>query len=257
VKNFSCDSSRSRGNAPVARLSFVPYLSGKVNPLFFFVCAAPIASAFGQGQIRFETYLPSVVDANVTLPDVRGPGPEFSAQLYLADASGFVTNALAPATTFRAAGSGIDAIADRYVEPIDVTVPNFAPGSSVNLIMRVWRTSSGSYDNSGGCDKGQSAPFTITLGGGNLPPAPLTTLRAFTLGNLGCYVHPFISAISIKNGQVLITADDVTDQTQVLGTTNLQTWINLNLIGTPTSFRHRTFTISPGLSYENYRLEEP
>ena len=222
----------------------------------FLLCATSLVSVFGQGQIRFETDLRPLVDAPVTR-NARGPGPEFSAQLYLVDENGSVTNALTPTTTFRAAGTGIDAIADRYVNPVDVTVPNLPPGTTVHLIMRVWRTSAGTYENSGGCDNGQSAPFTITLGGGDLPPARVTGLLAFTIGNLGCFVPPVISAISVENGQIIITADYTTDLTQVLATTNFQTWTNLNVPGTLISYKRRTFAVSPGASYEYYRLEEP
>jgi hypothetical protein len=232
-----------------------------VKNLFFLLCASPLLSAFGQGEIRFETYLPALVDAPVTAIDTRpllGPGPAFSAQLFLTDAQGNVTNALTPATTFRDAGLGKDSILDRYVEPVNITVPNHPPGTSVFLVMRAWPTSLGSYEAAAGsCDRGQSIPFKITLGGGDLPPAPLITLQAFTMGGL-CYSRPMFTGITQTNGQVVITADRTTDNTRLLATTNLHAWINLNVTGLFISPHKRTFTVAASqLHHEYYRLEEP
>jgi hypothetical protein len=172
----------------VASLRVVAYFLTKVNKVFFLVCVASFGSAFGQGQIRFETRGASL-DAPV-LWRGSGPGPNFTAQLYLLDQSGNPVTPLNPTTTFRAATAG-DPLASRYVNPVDVTVSNVPPGSTVSLIMRAWRTSLGSYKNAvSTCDFGQSAPFTITLGGDGVPPAPLRTLQAFTMGYLECPRSP-------------------------------------------------------------------
>jgi hypothetical protein len=236
-----------------------PIFLFKVNHLFFFVFAASLVSAFGQGQLRFETKS-AVLDAPVTLPGGRGPGPDFTAQLWLADPSGVAVTALSPTTTFRAAGAGTNAIANRYVNPVDVTVPNFPPGSRVILMMRVWRTSLGSFnDSAASCDRGQSNPFIITLGGGDLPPAPLTTLYAFTLGYLSCFSRasvPVITAVSVENGQLVLTADSTTDQTRVQATTKFQTWTDLNVTGTLVGAPTRTFTVGLPVSNEYFRLDE-
>ena len=65
---------------------------------------------------------------------------------------------------------------DWFPQTVDVT--GHAPGDSVTFIVRAWQTSQGSYDS--GSDRAQSAPFTVVIGGGTLPPANLTTLQAFT-----------------------------------------------------------------------------
>ncbi len=229
-----------------------------MNHFVFFGLAVSLASIFGQGQIRFETDLRPQVDVPVFKGSGYGPGPAFSAQLYLLSEKGTVTP-LGPATTFRAAGSGIDAIADHYVKPVDVTVPNVPPGSSVTLMMRAWRTALGSYENSvDGCDGGQSLPFTITLGGGDLPPAPLSTLTSFGIGHLECsFGPPAITGISIKGGQIVISTGGTTEWTRLLASTNLQSWTDLNLVSTPISVYERTFTIPHPPSYQYYRLLEP
>jgi hypothetical protein len=233
-----------------------------VNKVFLFLFAVPLASAFGQGRIRFETDFRPLVDAPVTLPSlgvIRGPGPQFSAQLFIA--SGTTLLPLSPATTFRAAGVGAEAIADRYVVPTEVTVTNLQPGSSATLVMRVWKTSLGSYENArlfAGCDIGESIPFTITLGGGDLPAAPLSGLQGFTLGNLGCYRQlPFITAISKEGTRVIITADRTTSNTLLQVSSNLQVWNDLLATITALSGTIRTFTIDANAPREYYRLVEP
>jgi hypothetical protein len=180
------------------------------------------------------------------------------------DQSGNPVTPLSPTTTFRAAGSaGADIIADRYVNPVDVTVTNVPPGSSVTLIMRVWRTSLGSYEKARStCDFGESAPFMITLGGGGVPPAPLRTLRVFALGYLECpWGPPRIIGISLSNNQVIVSADALSGQTRLLASANLRTWTDLNLSSTPVLstnfFNQGTFSLDRRLSYEYYRLKEP
>jgi len=232
-----------------------PYLGTKVNKAILFLCGVSLVSVFGQGVIRFETDLGAEVDAPVFLPGFAGgPGPDFSAQLFILSESSLTP--LSPATNFRFAGSGVDAVADRYVNPIDVTVPDHPPGSSVTLVMRVWRTSAGSYDHSDGCARGQSAPFTITLGGGDLPPAPLTGLFSFILGHLGCFPPPWavIAAISIQNGQAIVTAIQTTENTRLQGTRDLHTWTNLASTTAVVAGATRTFTVDAPESYQYYRL---
>jgi hypothetical protein len=151
------------------------------------VLATVAAYAQGSiGQVVFANRVGTTLDAPVTVmgsnPTI-GPGPAASAQLYLANADGSVGAPLTPISTFRPAGTGAAVIADRYWLPQTVDVTGHAPGDSVTFIVRAWQTSAGSYDASG-ATRGQSAPFTVQIGGGTLPPANLVTLQAFTYGIL-------------------------------------------------------------------------
>ncbi len=146
-------------------------------------------SAFAQGQVVFANKVGNQVDAPVIgnpvfNPRIIGPGPDFSAQLFLRGTDGSLTPLL-PASTFYPAGTGAAAIADRYwkSQTVDVPVP---PGTVATFVVGVWRTSLGSYEaaKASGLSFGQSAPFSVAVGGGILPPANLTSLQAFTINAL-------------------------------------------------------------------------
>jgi hypothetical protein len=134
------------------------------------------------GQVVFANRVGTSLDAPVTLAGsspIVGPGPAYSAQLYFANPDGSAGAGLTPVSTFRAAGTGAAAIADRYWIPQTVDVTGHAPGDIVTFLVRVWQTSAGSFDAA--FSKAQSAPFSVQIGGGTLPPANLTTLTAFTI----------------------------------------------------------------------------
>src|SRR5262245_11222489 len=100
------------------------------------------ASTFGQGQINFATKVGTDVDAPVVIQGTTdGPGPTWSAQLYLQGAGGALTP-LTPATTFR--DGSANPIAAKYVVNADpVVVPGIAAGNPATVIMRAWLTSLG------------------------------------------------------------------------------------------------------------------
>jgi hypothetical protein len=140
---------------------------------------------FGQGQVLFANRVGTIVDAPVTIHGSNplvGPGPGFTAALLLVNANGALTP-LAPMSTFHPSGPGAEAIADRYWFDQLVEVPGVQPGTPATFIVRAWRTAFGSFENavSSGESVGQSAPFTIAVGGNTLPPANLTTLQPFNI----------------------------------------------------------------------------
>jgi hypothetical protein len=145
--------------------------------VLFFACA----TAFGQGQVMFANRLGTEVDAPVLGPGLTGLGPAFSAQLMLVGSQDSLTPLL-PITTFQPPGIGAAAIADRYWVPQTVEVPGVQPGEPATFVVRAWETASGDYWTAFGKGlAGQSLPFSITVGGGAMPAAKLTTLQAFTL----------------------------------------------------------------------------
>jgi hypothetical protein len=140
------------------------------------------AATYGQGQVVFANRVTGVFDAPVTVEGsnpLRGPGSSFTAQLYLQAAGGALT-ALTPTATFRDAGTGAAAVADRYWPQVAVDVPGVAPGGNATFVVQAWQTSKGSYDAAQGF-RGASQPFTVAVGGGTLPPANLATMQAFTV----------------------------------------------------------------------------
>lgn len=134
-------------------------------------------AAYGQGQVVFNNRVPGVVDARVTfgpgLPFSGGVGEGFSAQLLGGPAGTPVDQlvALTPVTTFRTSSEA----AKGYVNPTTVTLPNVAPGGSATIVMRAFNGA----DFGSSAIFGESAPITLTVGGGTLPPANLVGLQGF------------------------------------------------------------------------------
>jgi len=130
-------------------------------------------AAFAQGQVTFNNRVSPIVDARVTFADGSGGvGQGFTAQLF-GSADGNNLAALSPSTTFRTSS----AAAQGYVNGVVVDVPGIAAGAKATLVMRVFDSSNANV--------GESKPFTITLGGGTLPPANLEGLQPFTVSGAG------------------------------------------------------------------------
>jgi hypothetical protein len=160
-------------------------------------------SCFSQGQILFANKFGTSLDAPVfALGTQHGPGPDYTVQLAFQRPNGSVTPVL-PTSTFQAAGSGVDAMADRYWESKLVEVP-LNPGESWNFVVRAWRTSlGGTFEDAiaNGADAGASDPFTVTVGGGSLPPAVLINLKSFSVGILP---EPSIVVIGLLGAVALL-----------------------------------------------------
>ena len=129
------------------------------------------------GTVEFNNRIVGTVDARVLLEDGSGVGAGFTAQLYVGSlGAGVLTlpKAINPTTTFRTSSAS----AMGYIYGINnVTIPGYSVGERATLVMRVFNGAS--YESS--TIRGESDHFTITLGGGNLPPAKLIGLNQFTV----------------------------------------------------------------------------
>jgi len=139
-------------------------------------------AAFAQGQITFNNKVGSTIVARVTFGDGpnigQGVGAGYTAQLFGgADANSLT--ALLPFTTFRTSSTAVQG----YVNATVVDVAGIAAGAKATIVMRVFDSASTKV--------GESAPITITLGGGTLPPANLDGLQAFTI-TAGSSVTPIV-----------------------------------------------------------------
>jgi hypothetical protein len=131
-------------------------------------------SAFGQGAVVFNNRVTGTVDAKVTLAGVGTPiqdgvpvaAAKWEAQLFGGPEGGALV-ALTPKTTFRTGNAA------GYVVPVDVTLGNVAAGAKASLQMKVASTD--------GLGSGASKVFSVTTGGGTLPPANLAGLEAFSV----------------------------------------------------------------------------
>jgi hypothetical protein len=158
--------------------------------------------AYSQGQVLFANrVLASGIDAPIFfIGTLHGPGPAYSAQLLLVGADNSLTPLL-PITTFQTAGPGDHAVRDRYLKAQLVDVP-VMPGDTATFIVRVWRTSAGSYEKDFDYLRGQSDPVTISVGGsGLLPPSSLNGLRGFTVGFVP---EPSTWVLSAVGGAILL-----------------------------------------------------
>lgn len=127
------------------------------------------------GLVVLNNRIPGILDARVLLPDGRGVGEGWTAQLYGGPAGTTVSvlEPLLPTTTFRTSSPQTAG----YLTSVDVAVPGVAPGANATLVLRVY--DGDSYETSS--RRGESAPFTISLGGGVLPPVNLLGLQGFTI----------------------------------------------------------------------------
>ena len=158
----------------------------------------------GTGAVVFGN-LGGGVNAPVMYGDTgHGPGPDYTAQLFLQGANGSLTP-LTPSTTFRAAGTGAQAVLDRYWTTVgSLDTPGVAPGQNGTFVVRAWKTSLGNFDAAKAtkADYGESAPVTIAVGGGINPPANLTGLAGFTV--LAAIPEPSIIALGVLGASALL-----------------------------------------------------
>jgi len=140
-------------------------------------------AAFAQGVVVFNNKVGTDVVARVLLADGTGAGAGFTAQLYGGPEGGALT-ALTPTTTFRTSS----AAALGYVNGVNVEVPGVASGLKATIVMKAYNGA----DFASSTIKGESAPITVTLGGGTLPPANLSGLSGFTMAGGAPPVDPVV-----------------------------------------------------------------
>lgn len=142
------------------------------------------SSALAQGTVNFNNLVPGVVDAPVIFCPGVGPSSFFRTTLWIYR-GGFELTQLFPSTTFAVGGDS----SVGYVVPVTVDVPGVLPGGQVTLIMGV----SGIFGPAEA--GGQSAPFTVTVGGAGLPPGNLVGLQSFAVGT--CVPEPKTIIIAV------------------------------------------------------------
>jgi hypothetical protein len=155
-------------------------------------------AAHAQGQLLFANYVEGIVDAPVLFGHTgHGPGPEYTAELWIRNPTG-QSIPLSPISTFPA---WAQSSADRYWEPKIISVPGVRPGESTLLVARVWKTSFGSFDRAVAASSefpglglfAESDTISVTLGGGALQPAPLVGLQGFMVAYI-----PEASVVSLS-----------------------------------------------------------
>ncbi len=169
------------------------------KPFAILLSAISAATAFAQGQVNFNNYVPGAtppVNAPVTHNELGWPGagsiPGMKAQLFLVGA-GNARTAVGDIATFRTS----PAAAQYYINGITVVIPGIDVGGSATLVMRAWNGAT--YEAS--LRYGESAPVTITLGGGTSVPADLTGLEGFSVGPLP---EPSFFALGLLGGAIFL-----------------------------------------------------
>jgi hypothetical protein len=151
--------------------------------------AAVIVSvaSYAQGTVTFNTRIPGVLDAPVSIGSADGEGPGvkggYTAGLFVQGAGGTLTPIPASFTPFRPVAAGGNPLLGKYVTTVsEVPVPGAATGGSATLVFRAWANSAGSFDAASPTQRGESAAFTVTgLGGGALPPANPVGITGFII----------------------------------------------------------------------------
>jgi hypothetical protein len=160
-----------------------------MKKLILVVAAVMVSvAAFAQGQVTFNNKVGTVIVARVTFADGanagQGVGAGYTAQLF-GSADGNNLAPLLPTTGFRTSSTAVQG----YVNSVLVDVPGIPSGQKATLVMRVF--------DSANTQVGSSAPITITLGGGTLPPSNLDGLQPFTVTGGGSVVVPEPSTIAL------------------------------------------------------------
>lgn len=167
------------------------------KPFAILLSVISAATAFAQGQVNFNNYVPGAtppVNAPIEYyPGGPGAGSEYGmkAQLFLVAAGG-VRTAVGDTTTFRTSPPG----AQYYINGITVVVPGIEPGQSATFVMRAYNGTT--YESS--THYGETAPITITLGGGTSVPADLTGLKGFFVA----MPEPSFVALGLLGGAIFL-----------------------------------------------------
>src|SRR5438128_26429 len=126
-------------------------------------------ATYAQATVNFQNFDDP---AGVTRSDGKPAAADnigITAQLYLVNADSSLT-ALTPTTSFLsgAANAGVEG----YLDPVLVTIPGVAFSAPVNLQVKAWQTSFGTFDaaKNGNGWFGQTATFSNKTGGDLAPP---------------------------------------------------------------------------------------
>lgn len=151
-------------------------------------------SSRAQGQVVFNNRVPPNINARFMCSDGIGLGPGITAQLFGGPAGtpASLLTPLFPTTTFRSGN------ASGYVIPVDVTVPSVPSGAQATIVMRAYFGPSWQEST---LLRIESAPITVTVGGGIFPPANLFGLQGATI-----LASPFTPCIPEPTANVILVA---------------------------------------------------
>jgi hypothetical protein len=199
-------------------------ISKVVRSVFaFFGILLFVSPAAAQGIVSLNNRTPS---GDIRIHGAGGVAVGATAQLFLLTESGGVFIPLHPATKFRTDS----AATSFFVVPVDVVVPGFPAGSEVTLVLRAWLGSSywASHSDSHPF-RGESAPFTVTLGGtnsaGQIFPIPtLAGMTSFSIGPLSPPPGSFFDSLSTTADSVAMTLFHNSSLWVLESSSDLQAW---------------------------------
>lgn len=155
------------------------------------------ASAYAQGTVNFATRITGSVDARVTYSGSPA-GSTVWGQLYAG------STALGSPVPFR----DTPAAAQGYITSGGtVEVPGVASGGTAQIKLVAWVASQGATyaeavaKGTGGV--GESAPISVTAGGGTLPPGNLVGLAGFNVSSI-VIPEPSIAALGLLGAGLLL-----------------------------------------------------
>lgn len=144
---------------------------------------ALVGTALGQGSVNFINFNTAQnVNGRVYYPAGSLVGDTFMGQLYAGADANSLAAVGAPLAFRNNASTGAPT---GIISGGEVVIPGIATGSSATIVLRAWAAASGSTYEAAAANPagifGSSAPISVSLGGGTLPPAFLTGLTETTL----------------------------------------------------------------------------
>lgn len=169
-------------------------------PLFLLALISP--STFAQGEVFFANRITGSIDARVSLVGPGKPAHDFADSTYNAALAVFrnQTWETVPGSVVPFRGLPGTA-ANGYITGFNISIPGFAPGTAVLLRMRGFLGPSFEEALASCATAGESAPVTVTLGGGIIPVPNMDGLSPFSI--MPC-PEPSTIALAILGAAALI-----------------------------------------------------
>jgi len=164
------------------------------------VAATSIAGGFSQGLTFMSNYVgvPNFVPIPLDGSSSGLYGPTYEAALFVAGTQGAGVTPLAT-VAFTAQGLGGDGYFDGG--NLQVAIPGVASGSVASLVVVAWDAAT--MGTAPGGVYGESLPFDVTLGGGNVAPGNLGNMQSFDAMTIAVPEPSTIAMIALGLGAVV------------------------------------------------------
>jgi hypothetical protein len=158
------------------------------------------ATSNAQGTFNFLTFNSDGALGTVSVDTGGNAGSLFSGQIFGgavgADPSTFV--AFGSVASFLDSGGNPTGVINAGQQAAPA---GFAGGTQADVVLRAWDTASGSYATA--LTSGESAVFTVTLGGGGPPPTPDPNMNGFANFTMTTVPEPSVILLGLAGAGML------------------------------------------------------